>query len=196
MCKLLSRIVSLSLFASVTCCQELAKDESLSLLQEGGYIIFMRHADAPSERPTSETAAQGNTNLERQLDEKGRQDARKFGEAIRRLRIPISSVERSPTFRTMQTAEYAGFREVIIQDFLLEEDMIGVTPNRLNRLLEELAKKPQSGNRLLFSHSGNIMASFPELNPRIEQGEALIIDPTRIGNILVSRIKITEWENF
>lgn len=110
----------------------------ISELQQGGYIIFMRHANAPGELPTAATAAPGNTNLERQLDETGRRDAIAFGEAIRKLGIPISSVERSSTFRTGQTVDLAGYSEFTIQDFLLEERMVGVTPERLARLKEEL----------------------------------------------------------
>lgn len=175
--------------------QELTADEAVTALREGGYIILMRHANAPGELPTAATAAPGNERLERQLDEKGRNDARNFGAAIRRLGIPISTVERSPTFRTRQTAEQAGFTGVMVQDFLLEDGMVGVTPARLQALLEELASKPHSGNRLLISHSGNIMASFPELEPSIEQGEALIIDPGKSGNTLIARIPITAWQS-
>ncbi|NKB34924.1 MAG: hypothetical protein GKR91_17650 [Pseudomonadales bacterium] len=186
----------ISLLCGIAFSQQLGNEELIPALRNGGYIIFMRHANAPGELPTAETAAPGNSNLERQLDEKGRFDARNFGEAIRRLQIPILTVERSPTFRTRQTAEHAGFGDVLIQDFLLEERMVGVTPARLERLKEELTKKPASGNRLFISHSGNIKASFPELDPRIEQGEALIIDPTQSNNVLIARVKITEWVDF
>ncbi len=174
--------------------QTLAAEELVPLLRAGGYIIFMRHANAPGELPTQSTAAAGNENLERQLDQKGRQDARNFGHAIRRLQIPLSSVERSSTFRTRQTAELAGFSEVIVQDFLLEESMVGVTPARLQVLLEELSKKPSSGNRLFISHSGNIMATYPDLEPYIEQGEALIIDPAQAAEPLIGRIQISDWQ--
>lgn len=175
-------------------------------LRNGGYIIFMRHANAPGELPTAATAAPGNSNLERQLDETGRRDAIAFGDAIRRLGIPISSVERSPTFRTRQTVDLAGFTEFTVQDFLLEERMVGVTPERLSRLKEELQKKPATGNRLFVSHSGNIMASFPELDPYINQGEAIIVRATErgsesereseLGYEMLARVLITEWPNF
>jgi phosphohistidine phosphatase SixA len=184
----------LAVTGSQTMAQALSIDEAISALRDGGYIILMRHANAPGELPTTGTAAPGNDSLERQLDEKGRNDARNFGAAIRRLGIPIASVERSPTFRTLQTAELAGFTEIIVQDFLLEDGMVGVTPARLQAMLEELNKQPTSGNRLLISHSGNIMAIFPELDPYIEQGEALIIDPSKPDKALIARIPITEWQ--
>lgn len=187
--------IALSVISYNSSGQEYSAEELASLLLDGGYIIFMRHANAPGELPTPDTAAPGNDRLERQLDEKGRADARNFGDAVRRLGIPVSSVERSPTFRTRQTAEYAGFEEVIVQDFLLEERMVGVTPERLETLLAELEQKPVSGNRLFISHSGNIMASFPNLDPYIAQGEALIIDPAREQNKLLGRIQITQWQD-
>ena len=81
-----------------------------------------------------------------------------------------------------------------IQDFLLEESMVGVTPARLQALKDELARRPASGNRLFISHSGNIMASFPELDPTIEQGEALIVDPSNPGQPLLARVPITRWQ--
>lgn len=187
--------IALSAFSYGSSGQEYSTEELAALLLDGGYIIFMRHANAPGELPTPDTAAPGNDRLERQLDEKGRADARNFGEAIRRLGIPVSSVERSPTFRTRQTAEYAGFEDVIVRDFLLEEGMVGVTPERLETLLAELEQKPVSGNRLFISHSGNIMASFPNLDPYIAQGEALIIDPAREQNKLLGRIQISQWQD-
>jgi phosphohistidine phosphatase SixA len=179
---------------SVAMAQGSSTDEVLAALRNGGYIIFMRHANAPGELPTSATAAPGNDGLERQLDEKGRNDARNFGDAIRRLGVPVSSIEVSPTFRTRQTAALAGFTAVTIQDFLLEESMVGVTPARLQALKAELARRPASGNRLFISHSGNIMASFPELDPTIEQGEALIVDPSNPGQPLLARVPITRWQ--
>jgi len=205
MTKLFSRILLLvltlittsSVFAQGGLNQELIGD-----LQAGGFIIFMRHANAPGELPTAATAAAGNTNLERQLDETGRRDAIAFGEAIRRLGIPISSVARSPTFRTTQTVDLAGFSEFTVQEFLLEERMVGVTPERLARLKEELGKTPERGNRLFVSHSGNIMASFPDLDPYINQGEAIIVRASgseresEIGYEMIARVLITEWPNF
>ena len=138
---------------SVAMAQGLSTDEVLAALRNGGYIIFMRHANAPGELPTSATAAPGNDGLERQLDEKGRNDARNFGDAIRRLGIPVSSIEVSPTFRTRQTAALAGFTAVTIQDFLLEESMVGVTPARLQALKPEWVyaghgRRPLSGEAL------------------------------------------------
>ena len=63
-------------------------------------------------------------------------------------------------------------------------------------LRAELELKSESGNRLLISHSGNISAIFPDLDPDISQGEAIIIDPTLSIAAPLARILITEWQNF
>ena len=88
-------VLFLLLVSNTTISQILTKEEIVPLLKNGGYLIFMRHAQAPTELPTTTTASPGNLNLERQLDEKGRSDAAAFGEAIRRLEIPLGSVESS-----------------------------------------------------------------------------------------------------
>ena len=190
-------LVTLTLVAasSSAIAQEVSHDEIVALLQEGGYIILMRHANAPGELPTAATADAGNDNLERQLDDKGKQDAINFGAAIRRLNIPLSSIESSPTFRTRETARLAGFTDVTLREFLLQETS-EMPEEIVSRLREELKLKPETGNRLLVSHSGNIMAIYPDLYPYIEQGEALIVDPTQSDNSYIARIKITEWQNF
>ncbi|PDH34895.1 MAG: hypothetical protein CNF02_02410 [OM182 bacterium MED-G28] len=192
--KLLTALFLL-LVSNMAISQILTKEEIIPLLKNGGYVIFMRHAQAPAELPTTTTASPGNLNLERQLDEKGRSDAVAFGEAIRWLEIPLGSIESSPSYRTRQTARLAGFNNVIIQEFLLQE-VREIPDPVLITLRAELELKSESGNRLLISHSGNISAIFPDLDPDISQGEAIIIDPTLSIAAPLARILITEWQNF
>lgn len=193
--KLLLCALTLSNGSNSVSGQELSIEQVIASLQEGGYIIFMRHAIAPEELPTKATADEGNDRLERQLNAQGKRDAANFGESIRRLNIPLSSIESSPTFRTRETARLAGFTNVILREFLLQET--SEMPEAIvSRLRSELNIRPESGNRLFVSHSGNIMAIFPDLFPYIEQGEALIVDPSGADIALLARILITEWENY
>ena len=193
--KLLLCVLTLSVCSNFVFSQNLATERIIAALQEGGYIIFMRHANAPGQLPTEATADEGNDSLERQLDEQGKRDAANFGAAIRRLNIPLSSIESSPTFRTSETARHAGLTNVILRDFLLQETS-EIPEAIVSRLRSELKLRPESGNRLLVSHSGNIMAIFPDLFPYIEQGEALIVDPAGADIAFLARILITEWNNY
>ena len=61
-------------------------------LRQGGYVILMRHAHSPVETPDKRIADADNPNLERQLDETGRNTARSMGEAIKKLHIPVGAV--------------------------------------------------------------------------------------------------------
>src|ERR1700685_2319878 len=78
-------------------------------LQQGGYIIAMRHASSPREVPGKETAKPDNVNPERQLDAEGRASATAMGKALRDLKIPIGDVFTSPTYRALETIRYAQF---------------------------------------------------------------------------------------
>ena len=176
--------------------QQFDEETLVSALQQGGYILVMRHASSPRQPPDADSADPDNPNRERQLDETGRNDAIAMGASIRRLGIPIAEVESSPTYRTLQTARLAGFAEVQIREYLGNQGMQNSSEAFANQLLENLTSAPQRGNRLLVTHSPNIAAAFPDLSPAVEQGEALIFDPTVSNTEPVARIGITRWLEF
>jgi phosphohistidine phosphatase SixA len=185
--------VLLLILASGAFAQTLNDDELVSALQKGGYAIVMRHASSPRQAPSSDTANPDNPDRERQLDETGRNDAITMGMSIRKLGIPISQIESSPTYRTRETAYLAGFREVQIREYLGNRGMQNSSEVYTSRLLESLKRAPRQGNRLLITHSPNIAAAFPELNAEVEQGEALVFDPEVSISVPVARISINRW---
>src|SRR5687768_12329659 len=81
-----------------TSSQTLAGAAMLSALQQGGYVIVMRHASSPRQVPDKQTANADNVKLERQLDEAGRAAAVAMGNALRDLKIPVGAVMSSPTY--------------------------------------------------------------------------------------------------
>ena len=165
----------------------------VSALREGGFIIVMRHASSPQEAPGAATANADNPERERQLDETGRRGAIAMGESLRALGIPITEVESSPTYRTLETARLAGFEQVLIRDYLGNRGMADSGQQFAARLRANLAIAPAGGNRLLITHSPNISAAFPDLDPAIEQGEALIFDPGISLRQPVARVRIETW---
>ena len=62
-------------------------------------MLLMRHTSSPNNRPDKATADPENVNLERQLDQTGRDTARAMGEAFKKLGIPVGDVLSSPTYR-------------------------------------------------------------------------------------------------
>src|SRR5579863_4945145 len=133
-----------------------AADESgsdvLSALRAGGYVILMRHASSPSTPPDAAQANGDNPQRQRQLDEAGRSSARKFGESLRRLGIPIGDVLSSPTYRAVETVRLAGLGEP--QTFFQLGDggqsmTADTSGGRAAWLKAELAQSPMRGKNTI-----------------------------------------------
>ena len=88
----------------------------LDLLKQSGHIAFMRHASAPFEgAPKSEgvsTETLGPCETQRNLDDKGRADARRLGELFRRAGVVFEHVYTSKWCRCRETAELTMGRPV------------------------------------------------------------------------------------
>ena len=122
-------------------------DQLADSLRQGGYVLVMRHASSPREAPPREKANADNTRLERQLDEAGRRGASDMGAALRRLRIPIGTVQASPTYRARETVRLAGLNSSTAVDELGDggQSMQGVTDAQATWLRERVTETPPSG---------------------------------------------------
>jgi phosphohistidine phosphatase SixA len=163
-------------------------------LREGRLVIVMRHASSPREVPTAATATAGNVKLERQLDEAGRASAAAMGEALRRLRIPITSVLSSGTFRALQTVRLAGLSEPTIVAELGDNDqsMRATTDAQSAWLKARVTQIPAAGNVLLVTHMPNIQRAFPEWG-MLADGEAVVLRPDGKTAKVLGKIKIEDW---
>jgi len=98
--------------ATPAAAQTLAGAELLAALRAGGYVIYFRHADTDHSRQDQRLVNFDDCATQRVLSEKGRQNSRAIGEAIRALEVPIGPVLASPLCRTVETAVLAfGFAE-------------------------------------------------------------------------------------
>src|SRR5262245_18181258 len=75
-------------------------------LREGRLVLVLRHAATETRIDDMEESLRS-CDLQRNLSEVGRKEAREIGAAIRRLEIPIGDVRASPMCRTFETAELA-----------------------------------------------------------------------------------------
>jgi phosphohistidine phosphatase SixA len=169
--------------------------EVIRHLQAGGLVLVMRHARSPRETPTREQAQPDNRSLERQLDAEGRAGAAAMGEALRRLRIPISSVLTSPAYRAIETLRHAGYSSFTTADELGDggQSMQPATEGQSAWLRARAAQPPAGGNVLLVTHQTNIARAFPE-SEAVAEGEVLVLRPDgRGGTTLVGRIPIEAW---
>jgi phosphohistidine phosphatase SixA len=169
----------------------------------------MRHASSPRTLPDAASAHPGNDKLERQLDEAGLAAAREFGDALRRLKIPIGDLMSSPTYRALETIRIAKLGTARTADELGEAGMAmappgapqGATPAGNNAstawLKAQLGKLPRKGkNTFLITHFPNITSALGEAAKGLADGEAVVTRPDGGGGfVVVGRIKIEEWSN-
>lgn len=172
----------------------------LKELQQGGYVIAMRHASSPGTLPNPVQADPENVQHERQLDDAGRASARSMGEALQRLKIPIGQVLSSPAYRALQTARLARLAspttatELGDSGLSMQADTNGT---RAKWLRAKVAELPLSGtNTILITHFPNIKEAFPDNVSGLAEGEALIFRPDGTGGAsFKARVKMDDWAN-
>jgi len=155
----------------------------------------MRHASSPAQPPIRAEADADNVNLERQLDARGRSAAAAMGKALRRLKILVTDVWTSPTFRARQTARLAKLNRIKTDERLGDggQSMQGATEVQVAWLRSLAAARPGRGNTLVITHQPTIAGAFPGLAD-VSDGESLVFKPDgRGGTALVGRIRIDDW---
>jgi hypothetical protein len=93
--------------AQTTAKPSLQGAELLTVLRAGGSVLYFRHADTDHAQRDSQGMNFDDCAAQRNLTERGRENARAIGEALRALGIPIGSVLASPYCRTVETAMLA-----------------------------------------------------------------------------------------
>ena len=172
----------------------------LAALRCGGYVILMRHASSPLAPPTSAQVDPDNVEHERQLDDGGRAAARRMGDALRRLRIPIGQVLSSPTYRALETVRLAQFGKPEAHSELgdaghsMQADTSGQRGAWVRKRVA--APPPHGANTIIVTQLPNIVEAFPEEARGLGEGGALIFHPDGAGKpVLVARVKMEEWSS-
>jgi phosphohistidine phosphatase SixA len=176
--------------------QTLSGEALVKALRQGGYVIVMRHTSSPQNPPDKQTANPDNVNLERQLDQDGRTTAMAMGKALRDLKIPIGKVLTSPTYRALETVQYAQFGNPQTYAELGDngQSMQGGTEAQAAWLQKQVTQFPAGANTIVVTHFPNMTRGFPKLAAGVVDGEALIFGSDgKGGATLVARVKIEEW---
>ncbi len=166
-------------------------------LQRGGYIILMRHMSSPMAPPDSQAADPQNVDYERQLDDKGRADAKAFGEALRRVAIPIGRVWTSPAYRARETAELADLpTPQTVPELAERSNSMTSQPDAKSVawLINTSASKPADhSNTIIITHMPNIAAAFPAVASGLSAGDAIILKPNGRTDEIIGTIKVDQW---
>ena len=151
-----------------------ATEAGWALLREGGHVVLMRHAASGG------GAEPANFNIDdcrtqRNLSERGKQQARKIGALFAARAAPLERVLSSRYCRSLDTArlafggqpEEAPYLDVLSKDEAERKAQIDKT-------LAEIAGFSGSDNMVMVTHLENIEA-LAGVSPR--EGEAVIVRP-------------------
>jgi broad specificity phosphatase PhoE len=180
--------------------QKPAMDEAnavVKLLQAGGYVIVFRHGGTNRDMADTDPLNLNNVAKQRQLSERGRQQARDVGAALKTLQIPIGQVYTSQFYRAVETGRLVSGKEVTPTADVSEGGQV-VTPiendRRTDAFRKLVATAPAPGtNTLIVSHKPNILDAFGKDWFDVREGEASVFRPESGKYVLVERLQASEW---
>src|SRR6185503_4786510 len=141
----------LALVLSVACAQA---PDLVEQLRGGGYVLYLRHASTDFSQNDAGMTSYLDCARQRNLTDKGRDEARALGEHVKRLGIPIGEVLASPFCRTRETAQLAFGRATTMHEARGGPASPG-DPARYDALRKLLATRPAPGTNTVISSHGN-----------------------------------------
>jgi phosphohistidine phosphatase SixA len=166
-------------------------------LRAGGHVILVRHGATFSDQADTDPFNLADVAKQRNLNDKGKELAKAFGQAIRAAGVPVGEVYTSRFNRAYETAVLAGFTDIETTVDLSEGGLV-VTPDENNRrakaLRDMLAKVPDKGkNDILITHKPNVIDALGKDWFDVKEGEASIFKPEGGKYHLLARVQMEEW---
>jgi phosphohistidine phosphatase SixA len=166
-------------------------------LRSGAYVILVRHGATFSDQADTDPFNFNDIAKQRNLNQKGKELAKAFGDAIRQVGIPVGEAFSSNFNRAFETAVLAGFKDVKKTADLTEGGLV-VSPDENNRraaaLRNMLARVPEQGkNTFLITHKPNIVDALGKDWFDVKEGEASIFKPEGGKYQLVARVQMEDW---
>ncbi|WP_018862142.1 MULTISPECIES: histidine phosphatase family protein [unclassified Thioalkalivibrio] len=173
-------IVSLFVPAAGHADSELAAEALLERMQDGGLVIYWRHATTDRSYRDRDLSDMSRCDLQRNLNDQGKEEARKVGEGFDRHAIPVESILSSAFCRNVDTARIA-FGE---DSYEIREDLFNVPPVRDRTRQDELVRALQrylntppedaSRNVVIVGHNINLQRAA---RVQIDEGEIAVFEP-------------------
>ena len=161
-------------------------------IRQGGYVLYMRHASTDFSKNDANSRSYEDCENQRNLTDKGREEARAIGAHLKRLRIPIGTVMASPMCRTMETARLA-FGSAQPMTEVRGGPVRSDDPARYDPLRQLMGSRPASGTNAAISSHGNPFHAVAG-PPYLAEGEIAVVQP--LGNSkfsVVGRIRPEDW---
>lgn len=180
--------------------QELKGMQLITALRRGGYNLYMRHAQATIGQDGNLLQTPmwwENCAIQRNMSDSGREQARKVGNGIKALNIPVAMVLTAQFCRTRETGHLLGLGPIEVTEDVNHQ--IGqragfdVNVSRFKRLAEMPAK---GSNTMIVSHTHGSPRVEERIMGGIQEAEVVVYRPDGKGNAEpVARIPVAEWEN-
>src|SRR5437667_6500423 len=173
-------------------------DDVLQMLRAGGYVIVVRHGATHPDQADTDPLNPGNIANQRQLNDKGRADAKAVGEVFKAAGVPIGKSYSGRFYRAVETARLIGGKEPHATPDVTEGGQV-VSPNENNRRTRAfrtiVGTPPDAGtNTLVVTHKPNILDALGKDWFEVREGEASIFKPEGNGKYsLVARVQIGQW---
>ena len=162
----------------------------LQKLRSGGYVLYLRHTSTDFSRNDARMKSYEDCDNQRNLTDKGRDEARAIASHLKRLKVPVGAVLASPFCRTMETARLA-FGSARPMQEVRGGPARTDDPARYDPLTKLMSTKPPAGqNTALSSHGNPFYAVFGP--PYLAEGEMAVIDPSALA--IVGRIRLEDWQ--
>lgn len=192
---LLVALVGAPLFRVVPA--EASDKELADALRAGGFVIVLRHGATLPDKVEMEAVRPDDMTAQRQLNDKGKAQAKAFGDALRQIGVPIDAVYTSLLDRAYDTARLAGFT-IIAKTADLAEGGSAMSPDEETRraaaFRKLLATPPKPGtNTVLVTHKPNIVDALGKDWSDVREGEASIFHPENGTATLVARVQMEDW---
>jgi Histidine phosphatase superfamily (branch 1) len=165
----------------------------LKHLREGGYVLYMRHASTDFSQNDANMKGYEDCANQRNLTDKGRDEARAIGQHIKRLGIPIGAVLASPFCRTIETARLAFGSAQAMQEVRGGPSRPD-DPSRYDPLRKLLGTLVPKGENLVISSHGNPFHAVAG-PPYLAEGEIAVVRPQGDSRFaIVGKIRLEDWQ--
>ena len=175
---------------------QLSGAELLSALQEGGYVIYFRHAQTEKDYADQVSADVNDCSTQRTLSEIGWKQSRTIRDAFAKNAIPVGKVISSQYCRAWQTADIAfgKYEKNPALNFLPFEDytdeQIAQMKNNVMPLLTAVPK--QNVNTVIVGHD-DIFEAATGIYPD-PQGMAYVLKPNGQGSFdIIANMLPEDW---
>jgi broad specificity phosphatase PhoE len=175
---------------------KLSGAELLSALQQGGHIIYFRHAQTEKDYADQVTADVNDCSTQRMLSEVGWQQAKAIGEGFKANSIPVGQVISSEFCRAWQTADLAfgKYEKNPALNFpKAEEYTEEQTAQMKANVMPLLTAVPESGTNTVIVGHDDIFEAATGIYPD-PQGMAYVLKPDGNGSFeILANMLPEEW---